>query len=126
MGAGKPIVAFDLPETRVSAGEAALYVPSDDVRGFAAALKRLIDSPQLRETMGRVGRQRVLNHLNWSHSALKLKEAYDSVFPTVPTGASRYPGSDNDIEYLSRPEYPELVIRWRQGSSEPHRARWRL
>jgi len=99
MGAGKPIVAFDLPETRVSAGEAALYVPPDDVRGFAAALKRLIDSPQLRETMGRVGRQRVLNHLNWSHSALKLKEAYDSVFPTVPTGASRYPGSDNDIEY---------------------------
>jgi glycosyltransferase involved in cell wall biosynthesis len=80
MGAGKPIVAFDLPETRVSAGDSALYAASEDVRGFAAALKRLIDSPDLRQKMGRIGQDRVQNQLNWNYSALRLRDAYDSVF----------------------------------------------
>jgi plastocyanin len=38
MAAGKPIVAFDLAEARVSAGEAVAYANSNDERCFAAAL----------------------------------------------------------------------------------------
>ena len=43
-----PSVAFDLVETRVSGGDAVLYVPSGDVEAFADAVERLLDDPELR------------------------------------------------------------------------------
>ena len=38
-----PVVAFDLRETRVSAGDAAVYVKPNDVRDYAEAIVALID-----------------------------------------------------------------------------------
>ena len=38
-----PVVAFDLRETRVSAGDAAVYVKPNDVREYAQAIVELID-----------------------------------------------------------------------------------
>src|SRR5438094_148783 len=48
MAVGKPIVAFDLPESRLSAGQAALFVTPNNEPEFAAKLNQLMDSPDLR------------------------------------------------------------------------------
>lgn len=48
MAAAKPIVGFDLRETRRSAQEAALYAQAGDVRDFAAKLAKLMTNPPLR------------------------------------------------------------------------------
>jgi glycosyltransferase involved in cell wall biosynthesis len=62
-----PVVAFDLRETRVSGGDAAVYVSSDEVRDYAAAIVDLMDDEPRRSLMGKLGRARVENELAWSH-----------------------------------------------------------
>jgi glycosyltransferase involved in cell wall biosynthesis len=79
MAYAKPIVAFDLRETRVSAQGAALFVPCNDEHAFARALATLMDDPALRQTMGRVGRDRVETELQWSVVSKNLLRAYDIV-----------------------------------------------
>jgi glycosyltransferase involved in cell wall biosynthesis len=75
----KPIVSFDLKETRFSAQEAALFVKPNDERAFAAAIARLMDDPDLREKMGKFGRARVLQELQWSVVSKNLITAYESL-----------------------------------------------
>jgi glycosyltransferase involved in cell wall biosynthesis len=77
MALGKPMVAFDLTETRTSAGDAALYAVPNDVDDFAARVAQLLDDPGLRRTMGRVGRQRFQERLAWEFSKGELVSAYD-------------------------------------------------
>jgi glycosyltransferase involved in cell wall biosynthesis len=67
MSFGLPVVAFDLHETRVSAQDAARYVPPGDVAGYARAIVELVDDPRTREGMGRYGRHRVETRLAWEH-----------------------------------------------------------
>jgi glycosyltransferase involved in cell wall biosynthesis len=82
MAYGLPVVAFDLRETGVSAGPAAVYVTptSDraaDARGFADALVALVDDPERRAKMGAVGRERIESGLGWPTSAARYVKAYD-------------------------------------------------
>jgi hypothetical protein len=72
----KPIVQFDLREGRVSAGEASLYAKPNDARDFASKILELLDDPEARERMGRLGRERVEGSLAWPHEAPKLLDAY--------------------------------------------------
>src|SRR6185295_13019292 len=58
MALGKPVVSFDLKETRFSAAEAAVYVPPNDERQFADAIVRLMDDPLVRRKMGEYGKAR--------------------------------------------------------------------
>jgi glycosyltransferase involved in cell wall biosynthesis len=76
MALAKPIVAFDLPETRRSAEGAALYVKPNDELEFAKALAYLMDHPEERKAMGDLGRRRVEGDLSWSRSAESLLRAY--------------------------------------------------
>ena len=70
MAFGLPVVAFDLVETRVSAGDAAVYAdPASGSQGFAEALVRLLDDTASRTLMGKLGRERVEEHLAWEHQA---------------------------------------------------------
>jgi glycosyltransferase involved in cell wall biosynthesis len=62
-----PVVAFDLRETRVSAGEAAVYVTPNDVSEYAKAIVELLDDEQRRALLGKLGRARVEQELAWSH-----------------------------------------------------------
>lgn len=73
---GRPIVSFDLTEARVSAGEAAVYAASDDESQFAKLVAGLLDDPDARERMGRIGRERVAGPLSWEYSARALLAAY--------------------------------------------------
>jgi glycosyltransferase involved in cell wall biosynthesis len=77
MALGKPVVSFDLKETRHSAREAAVYVPPNDVQAFARAVARLMDDPIKREEMGRYGRKRIADALAWKYSAEVLTRGYD-------------------------------------------------
>lgn len=79
MTLSKPIVAFDLPEHRVTAGEAALYARPNDELDFARQVQVLMDDPERREKMGRLGRERVETELAWPYQAKHLLEAYTRV-----------------------------------------------
>lgn len=77
MAYAKPIVSFDLKETRYSAREAALFVPCNDELAFAKATAELMDDPPRRERMGRFGRERVEGELQWSIVSRNLLAAYE-------------------------------------------------
>src|SRR5208282_6346919 len=62
-----PVVAFDLRETRVSAGDAAVYVTPNDVREYASAVADLMDDAPRRHQLGKLGRIRVEQELAWSY-----------------------------------------------------------
>ena len=68
MALGLPVLAFDLPETRVSAGDAARFVAREaGAEEYARALLALLDDPARREEMARAGRRRVEDELAWVH-----------------------------------------------------------
>lgn len=80
MATGTPVVAFDLEETRVSAGEAAVYAPPNDPRGLGTLVMQLLDDPARRADMGRIGLERVRGPLGWSASAAALLAAYEAAY----------------------------------------------
>lgn len=80
MAYGKPIVSFDLKESRYSAQGAAIFVPCNDEFAFAKAIAKLMDDASLRETMGRFGRERVERDLQWSVVSRNLILAYRHLF----------------------------------------------
>lgn len=77
MALGKPIVAFDLPEHRVTAGDTAVYARPNDSLDFALKLSALMDDKQRRNDMGVAARERVNEHLSWEHQAAHLIAAYE-------------------------------------------------
>lgn len=79
MAFGLPVVAFDLKETRVSAGPAAAYVRPNDVEEYAETILRLLDDPELMASMGKAGRERIEEALGWNHQASRYVAVYDSL-----------------------------------------------
>ncbi len=77
MALGKPIVAFDLPEHRVTAQDAAVYARPNDELDFAKRLAVLMDDAAQRTSMGEKGRARIETALAWSYQEKHLLEAYD-------------------------------------------------
>jgi glycosyltransferase involved in cell wall biosynthesis len=75
IAAGRPIVAFDLRETRRTAGDAALYAACGDVEGFAARIAEIANSAELRDELAEHAERR-LPQLLWEHSAQALVAAY--------------------------------------------------
>ena len=67
MAFGLPVIAFDLRETRVSAGSAAVYVEPNDEHEYAEAVVALLDDEPRRAQMGKLARERVEQELAWSH-----------------------------------------------------------
>ncbi|MFD5698211.1 glycosyltransferase family 4 protein [Streptomyces lasiicapitis] len=76
MAMGRPIVSFDLREARVSAGDAAVYAPANDEAEFARLIGRLLDDPEERARMGKVGQERISGQLSWRNSQESLLAAY--------------------------------------------------
>ena len=76
MALGKPVVSFDLKETRISAADAAVYVPPNDEAAFARAIAGLMDDPARRAAMGAAGRTRVNSDLSWHVTSRNLVTAY--------------------------------------------------
>ena len=76
MALAKPVVAYDLPETRASAGDAAVYVVPDRPDLLAEALLALREDPRRRAELGARGRRRVEEGLSWAHSVPALLGVY--------------------------------------------------
>jgi glycosyltransferase involved in cell wall biosynthesis len=79
MAYAKPIVAFDLKETRFSAGDAAVYVRPNKEAEFAEAIAQLMGQPELRKKMGTFGRRRVEHELQWNTVGKNLLAAYETL-----------------------------------------------
>ena len=80
MASAKPIVSFDLKETRFSARDAAIYVEPNDEAEFAKAIAQLMDQPELQKKMGAYGRRRVEDELQWARVGKNLLTAYETLF----------------------------------------------
>jgi glycosyltransferase involved in cell wall biosynthesis len=76
MAVGRPVVAFDLSETRTTAGAAAAYAAGEDSSSYAAAIEALLDDAPGRARMGAEGLDRV-RALSWERSEEALLAAYD-------------------------------------------------
>jgi glycosyltransferase involved in cell wall biosynthesis len=77
MALERPVVQFNLKEGRFSAGEASLYAESK--ADFAEKLLWLLDHPEERTRMGKIGKERVEQHLAWKYSVSHLLAAYEKV-----------------------------------------------
>ena len=76
MALARPVVAFDLPEHRVSADRAAVYARANDEFDFARQIAALMDDPERRQEMGRFGRERIATKLAWPYQKDRLIAAY--------------------------------------------------
>lgn len=79
MAMEKPIVSFALQETMRSAGDSAVYAIDNDSRDLGDQLVSLIDDVPRQKTMGKLGRERLLQRLSWRRSEEHLIRAYDSL-----------------------------------------------
>ncbi|MBB1252162.1 glycosyltransferase family 4 protein [Streptomyces sp. OF3] len=91
---GRPVVSFDLREARVSAGDAALYAAADDEAEFAALIARLLDDPEKRALMGKIGQERISGPLSWKNSQASLLAAYAAAC----RGRTPAPGRGRTVE----------------------------
>lgn len=104
-----PPVSFDLVETRVSADDTALFVPSGDVQAFADAIETLLDDEDLRTRMSLAARERLVHKLDWRPQSERYVEVFDRLtgrparavvegWPARDRRAPVEPGSGRDPE----------------------------
>jgi glycosyltransferase involved in cell wall biosynthesis len=76
MGAGRPVVAYDLRETRRTAGDAALYARGGQREAFVELIHDLAGDGERRLRLGRMARERALA-LTWDRSEEALRAVYE-------------------------------------------------
>jgi glycosyltransferase involved in cell wall biosynthesis len=79
MALGRAVASYALPESRVSAGDSALYAAPGDPESLGRCVAELLDDPARRERMGALARERVETELSWQHSEGALLAAYACV-----------------------------------------------
>jgi glycosyltransferase involved in cell wall biosynthesis len=82
-----PVVSYRLTETVVSAGDCAVYLEPGDVTGFTNAVVTLLDDPERCARLGRAGRARAEQVLDWRPQAEAYVGVYDSLFGVRPEPA---------------------------------------
>jgi len=76
MGCGRPVVAYDLRETRRTAGAAAVYARCGQRQEFARLISDLSCDGERRLRLGAIARERALE-LTWERSELALRAVYE-------------------------------------------------
>jgi glycosyltransferase involved in cell wall biosynthesis len=89
-----PVVAYDLRESRRTAGDAALYATPNQVSSFAERIAELLGDPERRVRMGEIGRSRVEQSLSWEQSEMVLLDAYRRALARHASGRRRAPALD--------------------------------
>jgi glycosyltransferase involved in cell wall biosynthesis len=90
MAMSKPVVAYDLRETRKVAADAALYATADDPVSLAQGIDELLDDPERRARMGAVGRERIETVLSWEIARQNLLAAYERAYAVADARRSRH------------------------------------
>jgi glycosyltransferase involved in cell wall biosynthesis len=75
MGSGRPVVAYDLRETRRTAGDAALYASEGEHQAFVELICELARDGDRRLQLGRLAREQALE-LTWEQSEKALRSVY--------------------------------------------------
>jgi glycosyltransferase involved in cell wall biosynthesis len=81
MSCGVPVIGSDSGEIPNVIGEAGIIFPEGDSAALAQAIDRVIDGPQLAETLSRAGRTRVLDHYTQEQVALATLNIYREIVP---------------------------------------------
>jgi glycosyltransferase involved in cell wall biosynthesis len=89
MAMARPIVSFDLAESRVGAGGAALFATPGDFAGFAGLISQLLDDPEQRRALGDAGHTRAEEVLAWEHQERALLGAYERALSMGPVREGR-------------------------------------
>ena len=76
MALGRAVASYALPESRVSAGDSALYAAPGEPDSLGRCVAELLADPERREQMGALARERVETELSWQHSEGALLAAY--------------------------------------------------
>ena len=114
-----PPVSFDLEESRYSAGDAGLFVPSGDVAALADAVEELLDDTDRRVALSLVARARAEAELDWRPQRTRYVGTFDGLLgrtslgppPAAPAAASdRW---DRPYVDLDRPGELEAFVRAR-------------
>jgi glycosyltransferase involved in cell wall biosynthesis len=79
MGCGRPLVAYELRETRHTAGDGALYAPCGELQAFVSLVAELAHDGERRLRLGALARERALG-LSWEHSEQALREVYERLY----------------------------------------------
>jgi glycosyltransferase involved in cell wall biosynthesis len=77
MAAGLAIITTAGTGCAEVVGDAGLLVPVRDSRAIGRAIKRLVDDPELRRTLGAAARRRVEENFTWSAVARRYVEEYE-------------------------------------------------
>ncbi len=97
-----PVIAFDLAETRVSAGDCAIYVEptgetADEAERYAKAIAELLDDVDRRVAMGLAARDRAVRELDWAPQRARYVSVFDRLLdrppaaPTIPDATAGLP-----------------------------------
>ena len=93
MAMSRPIVSFDLEESRIAAGDAADFATGGDEADFARLVDGLLDDSARRRAMGAAGRERAERVLAWEHQERALLAAYDRALAGGASAPPRPPAA---------------------------------
>ncbi|MBN1680843.1 MAG: glycosyltransferase [Anaerolineae bacterium] len=87
LACGMPVVSTSVGAEGLDAVDGEHMLIRDDPQGFADAIVHILDNPIEAGEMARRGRNWVVSHHAWAHSAALLRDAYDKLigheFPTL-------------------------------------------
>ena len=109
MSCGVALVATTggaIPEVVGADNETALLVPPGDSEALAVAVRRGLESPELRARIGAAGRQRIIERWSWTVTAEKTVEQYRARL-AEPTVSLQGPGL-GDLPSLPSLSLPSL------------------
>jgi glycosyltransferase involved in cell wall biosynthesis len=101
MAYGLPTVAFDLVETRVSAGDAAVYAKPNEVSDYAKKILDLLEDEALRKEMSIIARTRIDEELAWSHQRATYVNVYDRLLRFGAPQSARVAGASGPARAAS-------------------------
>jgi glycosyltransferase involved in cell wall biosynthesis len=83
MGMANAVIVRGTPSNLEVIGDAGLsYEPEHAVNGLEQALRRVLDDPALRESLGRAAEQRVIDHYGWD----AIVDRYEALFRLLVDG----------------------------------------
>jgi len=91
MSCGVPVVATTggaLPEVVGVSGETGLLVEPNNPDALVAAIRTMLDDPEMRARIGAAGRQRVIERFTWQVTARGTAACYDAILTGKPLPAS--------------------------------------
>jgi len=97
---GLPCLLADLPENRVSAGDAAIYFTPGDAASLTTKLDVILDEPGVLGELARGARRRAPSLL-WEHSAARLVAAYRWLLESGPVVPGDQVPEDDEVRTVS-------------------------